>query len=171
MAKELEFQFGRIEVHGAAMPKADPAGANAVVDGDTIKIGGQLWRLRGWDAPPTTGNCCDEEARKGQDAKDYLEQLIQWAASRGALQIEVRDIRDRHGRPLVDIRVEGQDIGAVMAAHGLAEPYDGRGPKPVFCNCAARRRLNEAQVMMADARKQRSFMDRLRRKVVGAVGA
>lgn len=170
MPRELTFDYGRVELHTPQAPDVDPNGANAVVDGDTLKIGGRLFRLRGWDAPPLTGNCCEAEHEKGRDARDYFEQLMQWGAARGTLTLKVRNVRDRHGRPLVDIRVEGRDIGEIMAEHGLAAPYQGKGPKPVFCTCEAKRRLHEAEVMMADARQQRSFVQRLVRRAAGALG-
>jgi micrococcal nuclease len=50
----------------------------------------------------------------------------------GAVDIEYEGI-DRYGRPLARLRVNGEDVGAILIRERLAVPYHGRGPKMDWC--------------------------------------
>lgn len=146
------FAFGSLNLNPRVAHNVDPDGPNDVIDGDTIKIGDERWRLYGWDAPPITGNCCDEERQRGAAAKAYLEQLMQWGASSGTLRILVRASTEKYHRRLITVMVNDQDVGALMREHGLADEYTGKGPKPKFCSCSARAELHDAEERMAEIR-------------------
>jgi endonuclease YncB( thermonuclease family) len=49
----------------------------------------------------------------------------------GAIDIEYLPRADRYGRRLAHLRVDGEDVGAVLIRERLAVPYNGRGPKMV----------------------------------------
>ncbi len=124
-----------IEIDAVGPHRVAPDGRNEIIDGDTLMIGGQIWGISGYDMPEITGNCCEVEAARGLEAKDYLEDLILFAAANGTLRLYLTRERDRHGRRLVHIFVNDVNIGELMKLHGLAADYNGQGPKPVFCHC------------------------------------
>lgn len=91
-----------------------------VVDGDTVWIEGEKIRLAGIDAPEMEGKCAAE--RHGAAlAADRLTELL----SRGTIAIE-RDGRDRFGRTLAIVTVDGVSAGTVLIDEGFARPWDGR---------------------------------------------
>lgn len=154
---EVAFDYGVLQLHSDVAHAVDPNGRDEVIDGDTIKIGGERWRLFGWDAPPIGGNCCADERQKGADAKAYLGQLMEWGAAQGTLAIQVRGSTEKFRRRLVTITVGGRDVGEIMQEYGLADRYDGRGPKPVFCECAAKLAIREAEAKFSEAKKAHAF--------------
>jgi endonuclease YncB( thermonuclease family) len=101
-----------------------------VVDGDTIRVcllepapeilRVNLVRLRGCDAP--------ELHDQRPELRAKAEQARAWIAGRvhvgDALTLE--DVqRDKYGRFLATIRVNGQDLAQSLIAAGLAKAYDG----------------------------------------------
>jgi endonuclease YncB( thermonuclease family) len=101
-------------------------GTNCVVDGDTFWIAGEKVRIAGIDAPETHPSRCDNEARLGNRATEQLHALL----NSGAVSMTSIDRdRDRYGRLLRNVAVNGQDIGEAMIAAGVAREY-GRGRKP-----------------------------------------
>lgn len=154
---EVAFDYGVLRLHSDVAHAVDPNGSDEVIDGDTIKIGGERWRLFGWDAPPVSGNCCPTEQQRGADAKAYLAQLMEWGAAQGTLAIQVRGSTEKFKRRLVTITVGGRDVGEIMQEHGLADRYDGRGPKPVFCACDDKLAIREAEAKFKEARKAHAF--------------
>lgn len=143
-----------MRVHGRKHLDVDPCGACRVIDGDTIMIGGQRMRLYGIDAPAVRASRgaphCPEEDALGAAAKDRLEQLMRWGAASGDLRFEILNAADGHKRPLVKVYACGLDLGAQLVADGLAAVYDKGWPKPVFCSCASRRALYEADAAVRD---------------------
>lgn len=96
------------------------AGYNCVVDGDTIWLAGEKIRLADIDAPETHDPRCSSEKALGDRATIRLQQLT--------LQSIDRD-RDRYGRLLRLVIVNGQSVGDTLVNEGLARWYD-RGRKP-----------------------------------------
>lgn len=105
-----------------------------VHDGDTIRCGRERVRLVNIDAPELAGSerCSPASRRRlassrnpawcdyalGERSRDALAALI----ARG--QISISPVgRDRYGRLLARVIVNGQDAGAYLIAHGLARPW------------------------------------------------
>ena len=101
-------------------------GTNCVVDGDTFWIQGEKVRIAGIDAPETHPPRCDTEARLGDAATVKLHELL----NSGAVTMTSIDRdRDRYGRLLRNVAVDGQDVGEAMIAAGVAREY-GTGRRP-----------------------------------------
>ena len=111
--------------------RADPVVATlaavsalAVIDGDTFRIGAARYRLLGIDAAEIHLAQCDAERRLGELTKRRLEALA------GSGQIDLRadrpGQRDRYGRLLVRLYVNGEDAACVLIKEGYARPWRGR---------------------------------------------
>jgi micrococcal nuclease len=98
-----------------------------VIDGDTFGIGEHRIRIANIDAPETHPSRCPEEARLGLAATQKLHELL----SRGAVTMSAAG-RDRYGRELRYVQVDGQDVGETMIAAGSARSYSG-GKKLSWC--------------------------------------
>ncbi len=96
-----------------------------VVDGDTIWQDGEKIRIMGYDTPEPTTNICGgaTEVQLARLASDRLVQLL----SHGNMTIE-RHGADHYGRTLAIIRVDGNDVGDILVAEGLAR-YWPDGPE------------------------------------------
>jgi endonuclease YncB( thermonuclease family) len=98
-------------------------GINCVVDGDTFWIGGEKVRIADIDAPETHPPRCAYEARLGNEATEKLHQLL----NSGAVTMTSIDRdRDRYGRLLRNVQVNGRDVGEALVRAGLARPWEGR---------------------------------------------
>ncbi|MEJ0061019.1 MAG: thermonuclease family protein [Terricaulis sp.] len=102
-----------------------------VVDGDTLHDdpAGEYYRVENLDAPELGRRAaCASEADLGQRAKDAV---TAWVAE--ARQIEALPIgrRDRFGRIVARIELDGVDLGDRLIATGLAVRWTGR--KHNFC--------------------------------------
>ena len=104
----------------------DPASVR-VVDGDTIEVDGQSFRLVGYDTPETYRAQCPAELAAGQAATAAMHDII---ASGQRLELHVQPERDRYGRGLGTLTVEGTDVARVLVAAGHARPYDGGRRQP-----------------------------------------
>ena len=95
---------------------------NCIVDGDTFWMAGEKIRILDIDTPELSPPRCAEEEELGEAAKARLHALL----NSGAVTLERagRD-RDRYGRLLRRVRVDGRPVGAVLIAEGLARPYGG----------------------------------------------
>lgn len=101
-----------------------------VVDGDTIDIDGQRWRLLDFDTPETGRAKCQKELQLGLQATKRLQELIS-----AGKKIETRSSgrRDRYGRVLGDLLIDGANPRERLIAEGLARHYTGRGRRPDWC--------------------------------------
>lgn len=102
-----------------------------VYDGDTVAIdcGGEVEtaRLIGLDTPETKSPGCAAEADLGSQATERLRVLA------GAGQVSFSSSgRDKYGRLLVTMRVDGVDVTDAMIDEGLALPYMG-GARVNWC--------------------------------------
>lgn len=96
-----------------------------VIDGDTIVVSGEHIRIANIDAPEILHFKCTAEYRLGERAKARMEVIV----ASGALTIARGDhgrMRDRYGRSLGRVMIDGQDAGAMLVAEGLAHWWDGR---------------------------------------------
>jgi len=99
------------------------------IDGDTIYVGDEKIRIVGLDAPETYQARCDSERQRGQRATAHLRRLL----ASGTITIR-RQGRDRYGRTLARVFVDGRDVAAIMIRAGHAVPYDcprGRCPRRI----------------------------------------
>jgi endonuclease YncB( thermonuclease family) len=100
-----------------------------VIDGDTLRVGHERYRVENIDAPETGRRAqCPEEIALGQAASA---ELRRWVA--GAHQVEAFPIgrRDRYGRVVARVAIDGVDLGERLMRLGLAKPWEGR--KSDFC--------------------------------------
>ncbi|PWK60495.1 thermonuclease family protein [Roseicyclus mahoneyensis] len=120
-------------LQATASSDSPPCVVVRVVDGDTVDMdclgeGRFRARLTGYDTPETHRPGCANEALLGQAATRRLRALVA-----DARQIEARLGRwDRCERRLVQLSIDGRDVGARLIAEGLALPYDG-GRRPDWC--------------------------------------
>jgi micrococcal nuclease len=121
--------------------RAVALGAVRVIDGDTVALRNKSVRIVGLNAPEIGKPRCDAEKQAGLAAKQYGLDLI---ANSQKIQVRhwvVRNrttgrltwARDKYGRYLVDITVDGRSWADVMVSTGHAKPWDGKGPAPGFC--------------------------------------
>jgi endonuclease YncB( thermonuclease family) len=97
-------------------------GYNCVVDGDTIWLGGEKIRIADIDAPETHDPRCACEKQLGDRATLRLQQLL----NRGSVTLRPIDRdRDRYGRKLRLVLVNGMSVGDTLVAEGLARWYAG----------------------------------------------
>jgi micrococcal nuclease len=101
-------------------------GTNCVVDGDTIWLGGEKIRVADIDAPETHPARCASEQALGDRATRRLRQLLNTGAV--SLQAIDRD-RDKYGRKLRIVLVDGTSVGDRLVDEGLARWYAG-GRRP-----------------------------------------
>lgn len=105
----------------------DAPHARAVVDGDTVSIAGERIRIANIDAPELHQAKCDAEHRLAVVAKARMIALL----ASGEVVVHPGDpkdgrLKDRHGRTLATITVDGKDVGEIMIAEGLARPWEGK---------------------------------------------
>lgn len=109
---------------------AGSSDTNCVVDGDTIRLDGEKIRLVGFNTPEISEPACAAEAAKGEQAKNRLLELLNSGSLAFAATAD-RD-RDRYGRLLRSVTVNGRDVADTLISEGLAEPYSG-GQKRDWC--------------------------------------
>jgi endonuclease YncB( thermonuclease family) len=100
-----------------------------VVDGDTIddRATGVRYRLTNIDAPETGDNAkCFRERTRGEEATQAAIELV-----RAAKVVSVRRTfrHDIYGRRVAFVLIDGQDLGALLMAQGLARPWRGKRRK------------------------------------------
>ncbi len=117
--------FANAVAEKTPLPMAKPW----VIDGDTIddRAAGIRYRLANIDAPETGDNArCHRERMRGEEATRAAIRLV-----RSAAQVQVRPTfrRDRYGRRVAFVLVDGRDLGELLMAQGLAQPWRGRRRK------------------------------------------
>jgi endonuclease YncB( thermonuclease family) len=98
----------------------------AVIDGDSIRArlgANRIERIRlvGLDAPELGEHArCPAEAHLAERARARLVALL----ASGSVEMQQHG-RDRYGRVLALVTVDGADVAATMIGEGLARPYAG----------------------------------------------
>jgi micrococcal nuclease len=101
-----------------------------VIDGDTLRDGEERYRVENIDAPEHGGRAaCAAERVLAERARDYL---MLWVASARRVEVESVGRRDRYGRVVARIQIDGVDLGERLLALGLAQRWRGR--KADFCS-------------------------------------
>ncbi len=101
---------------------ASAAQGNCVIDGDTLRFGGNVVRVADIDAPEIRDYGCAAEKSRGDRATNRLLQLVN--AGPFAVEPYERDT-DRYGRKLRILTRNGESLGSVLVAEGLAREWDG----------------------------------------------
>jgi micrococcal nuclease len=101
----------------------------SVVDGDTVDVAGRRYRLVGHDTPEIFHARCPAERDRGIAAAARLLALLR----SGAVTVERIDGREKWGRGLARLTVDGRDVGATLIAEGHARAYDGRTKREPWC--------------------------------------
>lgn len=101
---------------------ARPPHADCVIDGDTFYYRRQSIRIADIDAPETHLPRCEREARLGTAATNRLRDLLN--AGPFEMQAGTRN-EDRYGRKLRTVVRDGQSIGGMLVAEGLARRWTG----------------------------------------------
>lgn len=100
------------------------------IDGDTLRDAeGERYRVENIDAPETGSRSeCAEERVLAEAATAYVAAWL-----RQAQNVEAHPIgrRDRYGRVVARIEIDGVDLGERLIARRLAQPWRGR--KANFC--------------------------------------
>ena len=100
-----------------------------VVDGDTVRLAGETIRLIGFDTPETYRAECDSERQRGDAATQRLRELLAQASSANLI---FAPRRDRYGRDLAQLILDGRDVADTMVGEGLAYRYRG-GQRQAWC--------------------------------------
>ena len=95
------------------------AGGIIAIDGDTLHIGGLRVRLADIDAPELFSPKCDAERDLAERAKLRLAELTD-----GPVLLSGTDV-DLYGRQLRIVMRDGESVGAMLVAEGLARNWDG----------------------------------------------
>ncbi|WP_414902184.1 thermonuclease family protein [Sphingomonas flavalba] len=97
-------------------------GVNCVVDGDTFWMDGEKIRVADIDAPETHPSRCPREAELGARATRRLHALL----NAGPVSLDAADREtDRYGRKLRIVSRDGESLGSVLVAEGLAREWEG----------------------------------------------
>lgn len=93
-----------------------------VVDGDTLRLGNETIRLANVDAPESGSRArCPAERQLARLATERLRALTD------GQRLDVRrEGKDRYGRTLARVRVNGRDVGERLVLEGYAAPWRGR---------------------------------------------
>lgn len=100
-----------------------PTRQTCVIDGDTFWYRGRKIRIADINAPETSKPGCPAEAALGERATRRLAALL----NAGPFTLEAADRdTDRYGRALRTVTRDGESLGEVLVAEGLAEEWQGR---------------------------------------------
>jgi endonuclease YncB( thermonuclease family) len=102
-----------------------PAAAMRVIDGDTIEVNGETIRILNIDTPEIRHAQCDAERRLGQIAKQRVANLLA-AGTINILRGDRGRLKDKYGRTLAVVGIDGVDLGELLIAEGLARPWTGK---------------------------------------------
>jgi micrococcal nuclease len=110
---------------GAAPSLSQPVTNCHAIDGDTIVCARETIRIENIDAaemPPHSK--CAFEADLAVKAKLFVVDRL--ARGRVVLERDQKQPRDRYGRTLALVKVDGVDLGEALMAAGLARPWEGK---------------------------------------------
>lgn len=104
----------------------------ATIDGDTLRDGDDRYRVENIDAPERGARAeCPEERALAEAASVYVSE---WIARARRVEAHPTGRRDRYGRVVARIDLDGVDLGERLIARGLAQRWRGR--KADFCSGA-----------------------------------
>lgn len=102
-----------------------------IVDGDTFWKGGIKYRLFGVDTPEAGGRAkCKHELRLAAKATYRLQSIL-----KSGQMFIIEHGRDRYGRVLAEVVMNGANVSALLINEGVGKPYNGARPDPKYwCN-------------------------------------
>ncbi|MES1200523.1 MAG: thermonuclease family protein [Pseudomonadota bacterium] len=101
----------------------------AVIDGDTLRDGSERYRVENIDAPERGARAeCPHERALAEASRAYV---VEWVADARRIEAIPSGRRDRYGRVVARIQIDGVDLGERLMQIGLAQPW--RGHKAHFC--------------------------------------
>lgn len=111
-----------------------------VIDGDTFDYRGTKIRVYGMQAPEMRG-VCPAEIELGKQAKARAVDMIansrsvwlRFVVQKNRTTGKIVRARDRYGRVLARVFVDGGEWLAWMFPGGLGRAWDGQGEKPSWC--------------------------------------
>ena len=127
------FSLAGVLLVAACVPSGDASATAApplqasscrAIDGDTIDCGGTHVRLVNIDAPEMHGACASETALARQ-AQGFTAAALRTARTI-EIRLDPRRPRDRYGRTLAWVILDGRDLGESLVAARLARFWDGR---------------------------------------------
>lgn len=113
-----------------AVPEAYPSKILRVIDGDTLEVETEVWpgftvktrvRLAGVNTPEKTATAPCERAAAAK-ASAFTQAFV--AKPKATITLILAG-RDKYGRELGYLKVDGQDLGAALIGAGHARPYKG----------------------------------------------
>lgn len=135
--------FGARYASESAQATTELGGTVYWSDGDSGRLSdGTRFRLHGIDAPETGsmnqrgGAKCEAERALGFEAKAVAVELTRGKTVRVS---EIKG-RDRYGRNVVRLSLDGEDVASLLMADGTHKrwDYDSRAPKPDWCDLPPR---------------------------------
>lgn len=97
-------------------------GSDCVIDGDTFRLDGQSIRIADIDTPEARDYRCAAEKALADRASARMRQLL----NAGPFELQAYNPdEDQYGRKLRIVTRDGQSLGQVLVAEGLARPWDG----------------------------------------------
>jgi micrococcal nuclease len=93
------------------------------IDGDSYTCFGERIRLENADTPELHGKCA-REIELANSAKSFAQSKLD-RAEQIVVSVHERRPRDRYGRTLAKVSVDGDDLGEKLVGEGLARPYHG----------------------------------------------
>ncbi|MFM7347135.1 MAG: thermonuclease family protein [Tagaea sp.] len=112
-------------------PRLYEPGACRAIDGDTLDCAGRRVRLANIDAPEIHGRC-PSEIQMAERAKLAAMIALADAPVRVVPDGGPGGGKDRFGRLIARVTVDGTDLGGALVAQGLARPYAG-GARKGWC--------------------------------------
>ncbi|WP_175570436.1 thermonuclease family protein [Vannielia litorea] len=114
-----------VDVAQAYVKPRDGCRVVGIIDGDTVRMicrgeGLVSGRLLGFDTPEISARCMSEAGRAWM-ATQYLRWRV-WSGWRIAAPMGEKD---RYGRVLVRMTIDGEPVARMMIARGLARTYEG----------------------------------------------
>ncbi len=114
----------------AMAEQIEPASVR-VIDGDTIAVDGRRSNIRlvGFNTPEIRNAKCEDEGRLGVNATNRLRELVQadpleLTIVRCACKPGTEGTRNcNYGRSCGLLKTNGQDVGEILIAEGLAVPF------------------------------------------------
>lgn len=107
-------------------PAANGRPEGYAIDGDTIRIGTETIRVLNIDTPEIGQARCPSERSRGLAAKARTQALLTTSATLGLRRGDGRRQKDRYGRTLARVYVDGRDLGDILIAEGHARPWTGK---------------------------------------------
>lgn len=95
-----------------------------IIDGDTFELPTtEIIRIKDLDAPEMGGRAkCDRERQLAVRAKDELQRLV----NTGEMTLRRDARKDRYGRTVAVVMINGLDVNGPMIASGYARHWNGK---------------------------------------------